>query len=208
MNYYLLFYFLLIIFFEIKIPKYKNIHLSSLLHSSIVGITTNYLLINDYDKFINIYKYNLEDLNSLYYYTPYYSLIFSFVDIYESFKMNDKVFILHGLMMLFTCIVSLYNNLNHYLTSALILEVSTIFYNFVSLNNDIINIIFCIVFLFYRNILFSMMSINYMKYYYENSLYGSMSHNLIIPPIIIFNSLNFFWGQKIIRKMVRLSKKL
>lgn len=208
MNYYLLLYFILICFLEIKLPKYKNIHLTSLVHSTIVGGTTNYLLITDFNRFTNIFRYKLEETNSLYYYIPYYSLIYSFIDINESLKLNSNIFIFHGLMMFFSISFCIFFGLNHYLTTALILEVSTIFYNFLSFNTLVANILFGLSFLFYRNVVFFLMCINYLIFYYQNKLYLNVNDNFIVASIISFNCLNFYWGKKLIKKIVKINKNL
>ena len=208
MNYYLIFYFMLLVFLEVKMPKFKNIQLTSLVHSTIVGCSTNYLLITDYDRFTNIFKYDLEETNYLYYYIPYYSLLYSFIDINESFKMQSNIFIFHGIMMLFSISISIYFGKNHYLTTALILEVSTIFYNFLSFNNIILNLLFGLTFLFYRNVVFFSICVNYLIHYYENRLYLKFIHNFIVFSLVSFNCLNFYWGKKLVRKMLKINKNL
>ena len=208
MNYYIFFYLLSIIFLEIKIPKYKGIHLSSVLHSMITGCLSNYLLINDSNVFLNIYNYEVDEVNGLYKVIPYYSFIFSFIDIFYSIKMNSKIFIFHGFMMFFSILFGIYLNKNHYLSVGLILESSTIFYNFVSLDNNLINFLFGISFLFYRNIVFFLISINYLNFYYQNKLYLNVSDNLILASLFSFNCLNFYWGKKLIKKIVKIKKNL
>ena len=196
MNFYLILYFFAIIFLETFIPKFGKIHLTSLLHSTIVGCSTNYLLLTDTKKFMNIYKYNNDELSSLYYYIPYYTLIFLFVDIKVSLEMKHKVFILHGFMMCFSTLFCIYYKLNHYLSVGLILEVSTIFYNLMNFDSKIFKILFGIVFLLYRNIIFASICINYLKYYYDNEMYYEVKYNILLIQLVIFNFLNYYWEIK------------
>ena len=122
--------------------------------------------------------------------------------------MKSKIFIFHGIMMLFSILISIYFGMNHYLTAALILEVSTIFYNFLSFNNIISNLLFGFTFLFYRNVVFFLMCVNYLIHYYKNRLYLKFIHNFIVFSVVSFNCLNFYWGKKLIRKMLKINKNL
>jgi hypothetical protein len=122
--------------------------------------------------------------------------------------MQSNIFIFHGTMMFFCLSFCIFYGLNHYLTTALILEVSTIFYNFISYNNFICNLLFGLSFLFYRNIVFFLICINYIIFYYKNSLYNNLTDNVIIASVISFNCLNFYWGKKLIRKMLKINKNL
>ena len=102
---------------------------------------------------------------------------------------NDKIYVLHGGLSFLGCCYYLYNNKCYLITIAHLMETSTILLNIMLINKTYLNkLLFFLTFMVYRlGIIFSYSLLNFNKFDY---VYKSF--------ILVFNSLNFFWGYKLI----------
>jgi hypothetical protein len=198
-------YFIFNSIIQIKNPYIYNIHIVSFIHSLIITLFSNYLLIYDTNTFLNITLYKEKEVNELYKIIPIFTLCYSFFHIYDVFKLKID-FIIHGLLLL---VFSLYCNLfnkNHYLSVALIIESSTIFMHLnYAISSIFLKLLFTFTFILYRGLLFP-----YLTYQYINNNYNNYNNILnieyefmfILFIAFSFNILNFYWIKLIFNRLI------
>ena len=113
-------------------------------------------------------------------------------------------YILHGVLFSTVGLIFMHNENFHWLYPGLLLETSSIFLNLTVLPYDFIKYSFAATFLFYRNIVFPYLSIIFVKdkyvFIFEPEHYND---KIILFSLFCINYLNFFWGYKLVKKIIR-----
>ena len=189
---------------------YKNIPTVNILHHIITTVSAHYFWYKHPDVLFRFYQYNQEDIPSAFLYVPLVTCTFAFYEIYRNaFLKQSFDFMLHGIMMASVSVLFLNYENFHWAYPGLLMETSSIFLNLMNLNNEIYKYLFGITFICYRNLLFPYLSL---VFYNENFL-KIVSYSPYYPfekgigiLLIIVNSLNFYWGHKIVKKYFKTIK--
>ena len=198
----MLIYFIFILgFIELFIPRIQDVYVSDLFHALITSLGSNYLLFTTPHMYLNIFKYHYHETPILYQQLPYYTMIYSFIDMYYSIQMKSKIMIFHAFVMIITTFLCLYYGYPHYASVGLMLETSSIFLNLKQYKKPFFEICFGLSFIFYRNLLFTYICMNYYIYVYENQYYYDIFHGTFSVLGLLFNGMNFFWGIKIFKNI-------
>ena len=174
----------------------------ALVHHVIVASTSNYLLYSDPQKIFHMTEFNSTDFSPIYNYIPIISCAYGYFDLYHSICENKNDFIFHGIFFIGTTSWGLYNNVIHWVYPGLLIETSSIFLTIIH-KHPLIKFLFCGTFITYRNILFPYISGYW--FYHNPNLYEPVMNNekTVAVFLIVLNLLNFFWGYKIIRKLMK-----
>lgn len=201
--------FFIYFFIQLFVAPKNNYSLISTINTILTAFIPNYLFITDYNNFINIYKYDINEINSLYQYPSKFLLSYVIYDIYYSLFPFKKDMIIHGILLLLSIILVEYYNIQHYICQGLLIQTSTLFLNFIN-KSDICGLLFVITFFIYRIILFPILSIKYFNYAFTLLTNSNLNcHKLIILLVLFLNILNFYWFKKIILKFkYKLLKKI
>ena len=185
--------------------EYKCSHLDwkpvSLFHHMITASAANYLLYNEPEKIYNIMDYNVNDYSILYKYIPLISCAYGYFDLYHAIiDKKTKDFIFHGIFFISTTTWMMYHNLLHIAYPGLLLETSSIFLTTINFH-PVIKFPFCVSFLFYRNLLLPYITVKWLLT--MENLYTPEINNekIIMTFTMMINILNFYWGNKIIKKL-------
>jgi hypothetical protein len=187
--------------------EYRTSHLNwkpvSLIHHVITASTANYLLFTEPDKMYSVTNYNASDYYPIYRYLPLISCAYGYFDLYYAIiKKQGPDFLFHGVFFIGTTSWALYNNAIHFMYPGLLLETSSIFLTLMP-SYPFMKYPFCASFLLYRNILVPYLTYNWfytMKKLYEPNM---NEEKMIILFALTINSLNLYWGYKIINKLKR-----
>ena len=194
-------------FLSMSYVEYYSSHLDwkpvSLIHHLIVASTSNYLLYSDPQKIFHMTEYNSTDFSPIYNYIPIISCAYGYFDLYHA--ISDKKsfdFVFHGIFFVGTTSWAQYNNVTHWLYPGLLIETSSIFLTTIH-KHPLIKYMFCASFILYRNILLPYISAYW--FYHNSNLYEPIMNNekMVASFLIMINSLNFFWGYKVIRKLMK-----
>lgn len=201
-------YFLSLVFFsylEINIPRIYSVQTVPIIHHVITSSVSNYLLYNDTDLMLNMFNTPKEEISPLLSYFPIFSCAFGLYDLYNAIFIQKKMdFILHGVLFYTVGVIFMHNENFHWLYPGLLMETSSVFLNLTVLPYDFIKYSFAATFLFYRNIVFPYISIIFIKDKYV--LFIEPKHyneKIILFSLFCINYLNFFWGYKIVKKLIR-----
>ena len=199
-------------YFELKL------NLKSLIHTTIVLCVLLYLYITKKLPSIN----KLKDLSNQYPNTSIknvikkeiskntqktihklmiFSLVFSIYDIYIGLIQKRPDFIIHGILFFLFVFSAYYLNVFLY-PYVIIIELSTIFYNFLYTKNIYIILAFIVTFFIARILYLNYFT--YISYYYFYSV--SFEYYLLILYLCVLNILNLFWFYKIICKSYKTFK--
>ena len=187
-------YFLIQLFIA---PK-NDYTIISTINTLLTASISNYLLITDYNTFINIYNYKSNEVNELYIYPSKFIVSYVLFDIYYSLNPFKKDFLLHGALILFSLILVEYCEIQHYTCQALLLQTSTLFLTF-SKKSDVCGLLFVITFFIYRIIIFPLLTFKYMNNNFQMITSTNLNQNHFITLLVLtLNILNFYWFKKII----------
>lgn len=187
-------YFLIQLFIA---PK-NDYTIISTINTLLTASISNYLMITDYNTFINIYNYKSNEVNELYIYSSKFIISYVLFDIYYSLNPFRKDFLLHGAIILFSIILVEYYKIEHYLCQALLLQTSTLFLTFMK-KSDICGLLFVITFFIYRIIIFPLLTFKYMNNNFQMITSTKLNQNhFILLLVLTLNILNFYWFKKII----------
>jgi len=191
--------FFIYFFIQLFISPKNDYSIISTINTLLTALIPNYLLITDYNKFINIYDYEVNEINYLYMYPSKFMVSYVIFDIYYSLFPFKKDMILHGLLLLFSIILIEYYNIQHYICQALLIQTSTLFLNFINKSN-ICGLLFVLSFFIYRIIIFPLLSYKFLIKNLNNLNMGIHYNHFIIIIAFFINILNFYWFRKIIYK--------
>lgn len=198
----LMFFFSLNMVITKYLPKFNfsplklyNIDTVPFINSLLNGVSTNYLFITNPDIILNINNYTEKDIPESFYYISLYTLSYSVVDLYNGFVLNNFAYILHGVVVTSASIVFIINGNLHITFPAMFISTSSIFLNLIHDPNPIYKVFFVISFVFYRDIMFPIITYNYIQ-----TADSSIAETVIIFLSLIVNMLNFYWTFKIINK--------
>ena len=199
LNKYNIFLFFIYFFIQVFIAPKNDYSFISTINTLLTALIPNYLLITDYQNFINIYNYNLDQVNILYEYPSKFIISYVIFDIYYSLNPFKKDMLLHGILLSMSIFVIEYNNIQHIFCQALLMQTSTLFLNYVNKSN-ICGLLFVLSFFVYRIIIFPLLSYKFLITNL-NDLNKEINYNHFIIIIAAFiNILNFYWFKKIIYK--------
>lgn len=194
---------------ERKIPNIGKLHTVSLCHALCTTYMSHHVLFMDPEKFFTIYDYDITSYPDYIQLFPYVSFGYAFYDMYYGISVRKIDYILHGIMFLTCTFVGDYYNVMHYSYVGLLMETSNIFLNFLPYDNLYINGIFFFLFILYRNIYFPIFTSVYVYRKYDTLISSEDNHErYIVLCALMINSLNFYWGRKIVRKAIRTMKTL
>lgn len=194
-------------FLSMSYLEYHSSHLNwkpvSLVHHTITASTSNYLLYSEPDKIFRMTEYNSTDFSPIYNYIPIISCAYGYFDLYHEIHDKKSIdFVFHGIFFIGTTSWGLYNNVIHWLYTGLLIETSSIFLTIIY-QHSIIKYFFCTSFIIYRNLLFPYIS-GYWVYHNSNLYESGMNNEKVVALfMIIINALNFFWGYKVIHKLMK-----
>jgi len=193
---------LVILFLEKYQPYIGKIHVFSFLHACTTTIVSHMLLWENPWRFMTIYNEEYTSLSTFYQLFPYFSYGFGFYDLYYGFRVQKFDFCLHGVLFVVSTYTMDQFQVMHYYYPGIIMETSNIIYNFVPYEKDWVNICFGLTFLAYRCVFFPT--------YYAIFIYTKWNelwkedmnmYKYIFGLAFVANTLNMYWGGKIIRKM-------
>ena len=186
-------------------PKVYSIETVPLIHHLVTSSVSNYMLYNNATFMLNIFDYPQDNLEQMVLYFPVFSCAYGLYDLYSGIYLNKKIdLLLHGVFFSITGLLFMYYENFHWLYPGLLMETSSIFLLFNHLPYDIIKYSFALTFLLYRNIIFPYISIIFIKNKYLlilEPLHYQEKGTLFF--ILCINFLNFFWGYKIMKKLIR-----
>lgn len=192
----------LMILIEYKIPYIYSLQTVPIIHAIITSTASNYVFFKNPMMILEIYKYNESDFDKILLYVPFLTFNYSLFDLYYGIISNNKSFIIHGTVLILGSIFFILNGNLHYTYPALLLETSTIFLNMLSLPYPIIKILFGITFLIYRNLFFPIFSTLYIYNNFKTICFiYEYQEKCITFFLFSVNALNFYWGEKIVRKI-------
>ena len=190
--------FFIYFFIQLFIAPKNDYTIISTINTLLTVSISNYLLITDYNTFINIYNYKSNEVNELYIYTSKFIVSYVLFDIYYSLNPFKKDFLLHGILILFSLILVEYCEIQHYTCQALLLQTSTLFLTFRK-KSDVCGLLFVITFFIYRIIIFPLLTFKYMNNNFQMITSKNLNQNhFIILLVLTLNILNFYWFKKII----------
>ena len=190
--------FFIYFFIQLFIAPKNDYTIISTINTLLTASISNYLLITDYNTFINIYNYKSNEVNELYIYPSKFIISYVLFDIYYSLNPFKKDFLLHGALILFSLILVEYCEIQHYTCQALLLQTSTLFLTF-SKRSDVCGLLFVITFFIYRIIIFPLLTFKYMNNNFQMITSKNLNQNhFIILLVLTLNILNFYWFKKII----------
>ena len=192
-------------FIEIYKPKVYSIETVPFIHHVVTSSVSNYMLYNNATFMLNIFDYPQDNLEPIVLYFPIFSCAYGLYDLYCGIYLNKKIdFLLHGIFFSITGLLFMYYENFHWLYPGMLIETSSIFLLFNHLPYDIIKYSFALSFLLYRNIIFPYISIIFIKNKYLLILEPfHYQEKGILFFILCINFLNFFWGYKIMKKLIR-----
>ena len=196
---------LLFSFIETYKPKIYSIQTVPLLHHVVTSSVSNYMLYNNSNFIVNIFDYKQEDLEPMVLYFPIFTCAYGLYDLYGGIYLNKRLdFLLHGIFFSMTGLIFMYYENFHWLYPGMLLETSSLILLFNHLPYNIIKYSFATSFLIYRNIIFPYISIIFIKnkYILLFEPYHYQEKGLLFF-LMCFNCLNFFWGYKIMKKLIR-----
>ena len=178
---------------------------SSLVHALITGIGSNYL----YSKRTKpMWRRFIEKdppdglLDTI---IPLLTYGYAGFEIYDSIMTGSFQFLLHG-GSIFLALRTLYQRDEiHLATDALLMETSTIFLDLRHVNEAFL-CAFAATFFFYRLWIFPKEYFQYMKAVYWDGYHydgDETLHPVVAGTTTVFNTLNFYWGYRILRKIGR-----
>ena len=180
------------------------------LHAMITSSFSNYLLITNPDFIFHIEKYDQTSLSDIFFIVPIYTCSYGIFDFYYGFKLKNISFMIHGSMLLVGSMFLYSTNNLHLFYPPLIMETSSIFLNIMILPNAniIYKYLFAFTFFFYRYFIFTFIS----YFFIQNTILKTNQENVYINMvgislIAVSNVLNYFWGYKIIKKMIKYSRR-
>lgn len=191
--------FFIYFFIQVFIAPKNDYSLISTINTLLTASISNYLLITDYHNFIDIYKYDINEVSSLYQYPSKFIASYVLYDIYYSLFPFKKDMIIHGILLLSSIILIEYYNIHHVFCQAFLIQTSTLFLNYIR-KSDICGLLFVLTFFVYRIVIFPILSYRYFKYviYVKNN---EIDYNYLILMLLSgINILNFYWFNKIIKK--------
>ena len=189
---------------------FRKISTVNILHHLITTISAHYFLFKYPGILFHVYDYKQEDISPYFLYVPIITCSFAFYELYgNAFLKKNIDYLIHGIMMVFVSILFLNYENFHWTYPALLMETSSIFLNLMQLDNKIYKYLFGVTFVFYRNLLFPYISfvfynenflkiISYYPYYPHEKGTGCL--------LLVTNTLNFYWGYKIIEKFLKTIK--
>lgn len=190
--------FFIYFFIQLFIAPKNDYTIISTINTLLTASISNYLMITDYNTFINIYNYKSNEVNELYIYPSKFIVSYVLFDIYYSLNPYKKDLIIHGAIILFSIILVEYYEIEHYICQALLLQTSTLFLTFMK-KSDICGLLFVITFFIYRIIIFPLLTFKYMNNNFQMITSTSLNQNhFIIFLVFTLNILNFYWFKKII----------
>lgn len=172
-----------------------RIDVCSLIHSLFTGIGSHIVYENDPN-------------------LPYFALGYSVYDIYTAVKNNKKDFIIHGILYASLFFYAINRNLFSACNMALTMNTSTIFLNNLYIQKmyrydihyprlfKLSSLLFVLVFIYYRLILFPINSYNYFKFNYD--YLDDTSWYVLLTGSISITILNLWWVLFIIKKYLSL----
>lgn len=190
--------FFIYFFIQLFIAPKNDYTIISTINTLLTASISNYLIIIDYNTFINIYNYESNEVNELYIYPIKFITSYVLFDIYYSLNPFKKDLLLHGALILFSIILVEYCDIQHYVCQGLLLQTSTLFLTF-SKKSDICGLLFVITFFIYRIIIFPLLSFKYINNNFQMITSKNFNQNhFIIFLVLTLNILNFYWFKKII----------
>ena len=190
--------FFIYFFIQLFLAPKNDYTIISTINTLLTASISNYLMITDYNTFINIYNYKSNEVNELYIYPSKFIVSYVLFDIYYSLNPFRKDFLLHGAVILFSIILVEYYEIEHYICQALLLQTSTLFLTFMK-KSDICALLFVITFFIYRIIIFPLLTFKYMNNNFQMITSTNLNQNhFIILLVLTLNILNFYWFKKII----------
>lgn len=191
--------FFIYFFIQVFIAPKNDYSLISTINTLLTASIPNYLLITDYQNFINIDNYSLDQVNILYEYPSKFIISYVIFDIYYSLNPYKKDMLLHGVLLSMSIFVIEYYNIQHIFCQALLMQTSTLFLNYINKSN-ICGLLFVLSFFVYRIIIFPLLSYKFLVNNL-NDLNKEINYNhFIIIIATLINILNFYWFKKIIYK--------
>ena len=191
--------FFIYFFIQLFIAPKNNYSLISSINTILTASIANYLFITDYEIFINIYNYKINEVNILYSYPPILSTSYVLFDLYYSFNPFKIDMILHGTLLLLSIILVEYYEINHYMCPAFLIQTSTLFLNYVKKSN-IYGFLFFITFFIYRIIIFPIFTTKFLSDKYDIILNYNFNYEQLVSILVLFiNLLNFYWFKKIVK---------
>jgi hypothetical protein len=203
-----LIYILSILFFsylETNIPQIYSIETVPLIHHIVTTSITNYMLFNNTDFMLNVFDYKQEEIHPVIAYFPIFSCAYGLYDLYSVIYYSRKIdFMLHGIFFSTAGLLFMHYENFHWLYPGLLMETSSVFLLLNKLPHNVIKMFFVLTFIFYRNLLFPYISIIFMKNKYyvllESEHYQEKG---ILFFMFCMNILNYYWGYKIVKKVIR-----
>lgn len=190
--------FFIYFFIQLFIASKNDYTIISTINTLLTASISNYLMITDYNRFINIYNCKSNEVNELYIYPSKFIASYVLFDIYYSLNPYKKDLLLHGVIILFSLILVEYCKIQHYVCQALLLQTSTLFLTFMK-KSDICGLLFVITFFIYRIIIFPLLTFKYMNNNFQMIISTNLNQNhFIILLVLTLNILNFYWFKKII----------
>lgn len=187
------------LFIQIFISKKDDYRIISVINSILTSSISNYLLIVDYNKYIEICDCKEEEVGELYLYPIEFIKAYILFDIYYSIYPLKKDMLIHGFLIFIGIYLLEYFNMRHCAVPGLLLETSTLYLNYMK-ESEIMSLLFLFTFIIYRIIIFPLLSINYLINKYEMIISLEINKYKILFIIISsFNILNMYWFIKILK---------
>lgn len=190
--------FFLYFFIQVFIAPKNDYSLISTINTLLTCVIPNYLLLSDYNVLTNIFKYNIDEISSLYEYPSKFLVSYVVFDIYYSLFPFKKDMLLHGILLLCSILLIETYNIQHLICPALLMQTSTLFLNFMK-TSDLCGLLFILTFFVYRILAFPVISYKYLFNKYDiivNNEYNI--HKVISLLVISINLLNLYWFKKIV----------
>jgi len=201
-------YILSILFFsyiELNIPTIYSIDSVPLIHHVVASSISNYMLYNNSQYIINIFEEPQESQSPVVLYFPIFSCAYGLYDLYYVIWRKKSIdYILHGVFLFTTGLLFMYYENFHWIYPALLMETSSIFLLFIHKPLNWIKYCFASTFILYRNILFPYISYLFIR---KNYILLVEPHRFQEKGMVFFicsiNCLNFYWGYRIVKKLIR-----
>ena len=199
--------FLIYFLIQVFIAPKNDYSLISTINTLLTASISNYLLITDYDKFIDIYKYDINEVSTLYQYPSKFIVSYVIYDIYYSLFPFKKDMIIHGILLLSSILVIEYYNIQHVFCQAFLIQTSTLFLNYINKSN-ICGLLFALSFFIYRIIIFPLLSYKFIQDNYSKFNKNINYYHYILFISTFVNILNFYWFRKIVYKFKKKLKNI
>ena len=201
-----------IVLTEIVVPEINGINCVCFGHALLCTIFTNMLLYEKPVFFMRIYDQTEADMGEFYLIMPIISFAFAFYDLWSGLKLKRTSYIFHGsvfvAMALFFTL--LYPGNLQLIYPGLLLESSNVPLNLMERypKSKFFKVMFAIVFLAYRIFFFPYLCLSYIGDRYDK-VFGTIdfhAEKVVVLFMMCGHMLNFYWGWKIVKKLVILVK--